>query len=304
MGKVVAIVNDKGGVGKSTTAINLAAGLALRTRRLKPEKKFAVLTIDLDPSTVTTLSSIHSNAYETPDSARSIVELFRIKPPAEPTREFVSELLKAFVRPSEYHENLWYVPTHRAELRELIKHGLVQMPNREVRLARILKLFRWAFDYIVIDTPPFGEEITNNALLAADCVLVPVNGSNLATRGLIEAVGRIKVLEAEFDRRIPVLGIVATDINDDSTARAVLAELEAQFPGGILQVVRHSADVAAAHSQHMDIFTYRPIREGAAQNTGAGSSWWSESYRSSREFGALVEKVAQALEAEQIANVA
>ena len=297
MGKAIAIVNDKGGVGKSTTAINLAAGLALRAKKLRPEKKFAVLTVDLDPSTVTTLSSIHSTNYETPDSTRSIVELFKIKPPAEPTREYVNELLKAFVRPAEYHDNLWFVPTHRAELRELIKHGLAQMPNREVRLARIMRLFRWAFDTIVIDTPPFGEEITNNALLAADCVLVPVNGSNLATRGLIEAVGRIKLLENEFDRRIPVLGIVATDINDDSTARAVLSELEAQFPNGILQVVRHSADIGASHSQHMDIFTYRPARDG-------GSHWWSESYRSSREFGALAEKVGQALEGEVMPNVA
>ena len=232
MGKAIAIVNDKGGVGKSTTAINLAAGLALRSKQVRPEKKFAVLTIDLDPSTVTTLSSIHSKNYEVPDSTRSIVELFKIKPPAEPTREYVGELLKAFVRSSEFHDNLWFVPTHRAELRELIKHNLAQMPNREIRLARIIKLFRRVFDYIVIDTPPFGEEITNNALLSSDCVLVPVNGSNLATRGLIEAVGRIKVLENEFDRRIPIMGIVATDINDDSTARAVLSELETQYPGG------------------------------------------------------------------------
>lgn len=296
MGKAIAVVNDKGGVGKSTTAINLAAGLALRTKQARPDKKFAVLTVDLDPSTVTTLSSIHSTNYEAADSSRSIVELFKIKPPAEPTREYINELLKAFVRPSEYHDNLWFVPTHRTELRELIKHGLSQMPNREIRLARILKLFRWAFDYIIIDTPPFGEEITNNALLASDCVLVPVNGSNLATRGLIEAIGRIKLLENEFDRSIPVLGIVATDINDDSTARAVLSELEAQYPGGILQVVRHSADIAAAHSQHMDIFTYRPTRDG--------KQWWSENFRSSREFGGLVERVAQAIEGEKIRNVA
>ena len=296
MGKAIAIVNDKGGVGKSTTAINLSAGLALRSKWLKPDKKFAVLTIDLDPSTVTTLSSIHSTNYEIEDSSRSIVELFKIKPPASPSREYISELLKAFVRPAEFHDNLWYVPTHRVDLRELIKHSLAQMPNREVRLARILKLFRWVFDYIIIDTPPFGEEITNNALLAADCVLIPVNGSNLATRGLIEAVGRIKMLEIEFDRKIPVLGIVATDINDDSTSRSVLSDLDTQYPGGILQVVRHSADIAAAHSQHMDIFTYRPNRDG--------NQWWSDTFRSSREFSALVERVAQALEAEGIQNVA
>jgi chromosome partitioning protein len=296
MGKAIAIVNDKGGVGKSTTAINLAAGLALRAKRLKPEKKFAVLTIDLDPSTVTTLSSIHSTHYEVEDSARSIVELFRIKPPAEPSREYVSELLKAFVRPAEFHDNLWFIPTHRTELRELIKHGLAQMPNREIRLARMVKLFRWAFDYIIIDTPPFGEEITNNALLAADAVLVPVNGSNLATRGLIEAVGRVKVMENEFDRAIPVMGIVATDINEDSTARAVLTELEAQYPDGILQVIRHSADIAAAHSQHMDIFTYRPAKDGGL--------WYSDSFRSSREFGQLVERVAAVVDQEAIRNVA
>ena len=296
MGRAIAIVNDKGGVGKSTTAINLAAGLAMRHRQARPDKKFAVLVIDLDPSTVTTLSSIHSRSYEVSDSSRSIVELFKIKPPAEPDREFMGGLVKTFVRASEYHENLWYIPTHRGELRELIKHGLAQMPNREVRLARTVKVLRWVFDYIVIDTPPFGEEITNNALLAADCVLIPVNGSNLATRGLIEALGRVKLLENEFDRNIPVLGIVATDINDDSTSRAVLAELDARYPGAVLQIVRHSADIGAAHSQHMDIFSYRPAREGGP--------WYSENYRSAREFAALVETVARLLEGEKIKNVA
>ncbi len=297
MGKAIAIVNDKGGVGKSTTAINLAAGLALRAKWKRPEKKLSVLTIDLDPSTVTTLSSLHSTHYEAEDSSHSIVELFKIKPPAEPTREYVSSLLRAFVRQAELHDNLWFVPTHRTELRELIKHGLSQMPNREVRLARMVKLFRLVFDYIVIDTPPFGEEITNNALLAADCVLVPVNGSNLATRGLIEVISRIKVLETEFERQIPVMGIVATDINEDSTARAVLGELEAQYPNGILQIVRHSADIAAAHSQHMDIFSYRPAKDG-------GKQWWSESHRSAREFAGLVERVAGAVDREEIRNVA
>jgi chromosome partitioning protein len=296
MGKAIAIVNDKGGVGKSTTAINLAAGLALRAKRLKPDKKFAVLCIDLDPSTVTTLSSIHSTNYEAAEVSQSVVELFKIKPPAEPDREYVMGLLRAFVRQSELHDNLWFVPTHRTELRELIKHGLMQMPNREIRLARMVKMFRWIFDYIVIDTPPFGEEITNNALLASDCVLIPVNGSNLATRGLIEAVGRIQVLESEFDRSIPILGIVATDINDDSTSRSVLAELEQQYPDGILQIVRHSADVSAAHSQHMDIFSYRPARDG--------SHWWAENFRSAREFATLVEKVARAMGEEVIRDVA
>jgi chromosome partitioning protein len=296
MGKAIAIVNDKGGVGKSTTAINLAAGLALRSKKLKPEKKFAVLCIDLDPSTVTTLSSIHSTNYETADPAQSIVELFKIKPPADPDRNYITGLLRAFVRQSELHDNLWFIPTHRSELRELIKHGLMQMPNREIRLARMLKLLRVIFDYIVIDTPPFGEEITNNALLAADCVLIPVNGSNLATRGLIEAVGRIAVLETEFDRKIPILGIVATDINDDSTSRSVLAELEQQYPDGVLQIIRHSADISAAHSQHMDIFSYRPARDG--------SRWWADNFRSSREFAGLVEQVAKAMNEEVLRDVA
>jgi chromosome partitioning protein len=296
MGRAIAIVNDKGGVGKSTTAINLSAGLALRARRLKPDKKFAVLTIDLDPSTVSTLSSIHSTRYEAAESSRSIAELFKIKPPNEPSRDYMRDIVKAFVHQAEFHENLWFIPTHRSALRELIKHDLYQMPNREIRLARIVRLLVRVFDYVVIDTPPFGEEITNNALLAADCVLVPVNGSNLATRGLIEAVGRVKVLENEFDRRIPILGLVATDINDDSTARAVLSELEEQYPNAIMQIIRHSADITAAHSQHMDIFTYRPVRDEG--------QWYSEKFRSTREFAALSEKVAVLLEEEVIQNVA
>jgi ATPases involved in chromosome partitioning len=294
MGKVVTIVNEKGGVGKSTTAINLAAGLALRAQYYTPQRKQSVLVIDLDPSTASTLSCLHQKRLETPKVEESVVGLFKrvIKKPVP--AEVRNDLLRS-LRRAEFYENLWFSPTNRDALRRFYETELGAMPNREYRLARSIEILAAVFDYVIIDTPPTGAAATDNGILCADGIIIPVIGDNLALRGLIESLHRIDALRAAYDKRIPVLGIVATDISDEFASRTILAQLRDAYPNGIIQVIHHSADIPAAHMQGKDIFTYRPSRKG--------DPWETSPSRISTEFKGLVNKVTELLSAPEIIDI-
>jgi len=295
MGRVVAIVNEKGGVGKSTTTINLAAGFALREKSKNPQKKYSVLVIDLDPSTATTLGSIHSKRGETQNPENSVIGLFKLKIPNKVTTEYINEMRRTFLRQSELHDNLWFVPIHKRSMRTFINAELKEIPNREMLLKQAVDLLSVMFDYIFLDTTPQATAVNDNAILAADCTIIPLLGDYTAAYGMMESIERIQLLRKAYRKSLPVMGFVPTDIKDEATPRDVLSDLEQRFPGGILQVIHHSADIPAAHGQGMDIFSYRPSR--------VEQGWATEKFRPAREFAALVERVAEELSQAQIRNV-
>ncbi|MHB8089203.1 MAG: ParA family protein [Anaerolineaceae bacterium] len=295
MGKTITIINEKGGVGKSTTAINLAAGISLRESSLHPQNKFSVLVIDLDPSTVTTLSSIHSKRFETSNPEASVVGLFKLDIPQTVTPEYLNEIKRTFLRQSEMHNNLWFIPTHKITMRKFIDVELQQLRSREIRLQRAVKLFSQMFSYIIIDTPPEATDIADNAILAADCILMPTLGDTNSYHGMMESISRVQTLRKDFQKEIPIIGIVPTDIKDEATAREVVAQISELYPNGILQTIHHSADIPACHAQGLDIFSYRPAKNGV--------EWANESFRSVREYALLVENVLRELDRPTIRNI-
>lgn len=205
MGKIIAIANQKGGVGKTTTAINLVASLAHRGKK--------VLLIDADPQgNATTGFGINKN------SVQGLYDvMFRNCSAAE------------VIVSSEYGDVLSSSPDLAAANVEL-----VEVDNRENVLYERIQSLRAKYDYIFIDSPPSLGLLTINALVAADTVLVPVQSEFYALEGLSDLVGTIRRLNTKLNPTLTIEGLVLTMFDRRTKlATDVEAELRKRFPGSV-----------------------------------------------------------------------
>jgi chromosome partitioning protein len=187
MSRVIAISNQKGGVGKTTTAINLAASLAALDRKL--------LLLDLDPQ------SNASSGMGRPrgKSGPNVYDVLS----GEPAGSAIVE--------TEF-PNLWLLPSGRDLVGAEIE--LVGEPDREQRLRAALEPVRDDFDYILIDCPPSLSLLTVNALSAADSVLIPMQTEYFALEGVSELLETIDRVKEAFNPFLEVEGIVLTMYDD------------------------------------------------------------------------------------------
>lgn len=238
MAHIVSIVNQKGGVGKSTTAVNLAAFLAHMGKY--------VLLVDLDPQGNASSGLGHSIAdlqgtYEAMAGMRPAKEL----------------LLRTA------HEGLFLLPANQNLAGASVE--LVNELNRERKLYNALLEVRNDFDYILIDNPPSLGLLTINGLVAADSVLIPVQAEYYALEGMGQLMNTVNLIKQSIKPELQVMGAVITMFDSRTRlSQQVLEELYKYFPEKIFRaVIPRSIRLAEAPSFGKTILHYDPASKAA-----------------------------------------
>ncbi|TFE01441.1 ParA family protein [Jeotgalibacillus salarius] len=239
MGRMIAIANQKGGVGKTTTAVNVSACLAYLGKK--------VLLVDVDPQGNAT-SGVGINKGDVDESIYEVL---------------IEDIAAHSVIRGTSVENLYAIPATISLAGAEIE--LVSMVSREIRLKTALENVQQQFDYIIIDCPPSLGMLTINALTASDACIIPVQCEYYALEGLSQLLNTVRLVQKHLNHHLLIDGVLLTMLDARTNLGIqVIGEVKKYFQDKVYRtIIPRNVRLSEAPSHGLPVILYDPKSKGA-----------------------------------------